>query len=217
MAKSGQEGPDSMVVPAGDKAAGDKSRNRLTWVAIAAIIVIGVIIEKRNVVAPKSDQVAQVSSESIWDRWFDRSSEPTSPEDKGAKTENSFLSDFEYLSAFGSFGNYKNLQPNPELVARGDLNKDGEEDIVVVLTEKQDKYVFWQLAVLIKKGDKYQNTRTLFLGDRTRVESIKIEGGEIKVGLLSHRSDDSLDNPTENQRLDAKIDPEKGWLMEYTN
>ena len=71
-----------------------------------------------------------------------------------------------------------------ETVTYGDLNNDGQEDAVVVLsTRAGGTGVFGDLEAVLNQSGKAFNIAIQDLGDRTTVNSIKIESGVIIVDM----------------------------------
>lgn len=87
-----------------------------------------------------------------------------------------------------------------DVVAMGDLNGDGIDDGAAILTESSGgSGTFYYLAALIDEAGEFTNVATTLLGDRTRIESMRIEEGTIVVELVTHGPDDALCCPTQEE------------------
>jgi len=85
------------------------------------------------------------------------------------------------------------------LRAYGDLDGDGVDDAAVLLaTNTGGSGVFVDLAVVLDRGGKPQDTARYFLGDRIKPERMAINGGLIELALVVHGPDDPLCCPTES-------------------
>lgn len=81
----------------------------------------------------------------------------------------------------------------------GDLNDDGADDAVVYMAENSGgSGVFIYLAVMVEQDGQPVNVATTLLGDRTNIDDLKIENGEIVVKILTHGPDDPMCCPTQN-------------------
>ena len=84
------------------------------------------------------------------------------------------------------------------LRAYGDLDDDGVDDTAVLLaTNTGGSGVFVDLAVVLVRDGKPQDTARFFLGDRVKPERMAINGGLIELALVVHGPDDPLCCPTE--------------------
>ena len=84
-----------------------------------------------------------------------------------------------------------------ELYAFGDLNGDGVEDAVVILSANAGgSGSLVTLEAVINDGGAPRQVATASLGDRTRVRSVVIEAGEITVDMVTHGPGDALCCPT---------------------
>ena len=82
--------------------------------------------------------------------------------------------------------------------ARGDLNGDGREEIVVLLAANLGgSGTFMHLAVLEQRGGELVNLTTLALGDRVKVESLAIDSGRIEAKMLEFGPDDPMCCPSQ--------------------
>lgn len=87
-----------------------------------------------------------------------------------------------------------------DVTAMGDLNGDGIEDGAVILTESSGgSGTFYYLAAVIDEAGEFSNVSTTLLGDRTRIESLRIEEETIVVELVTHGPDDALCCPTQEE------------------
>ncbi len=81
----------------------------------------------------------------------------------------------------------------------GDLSGDDADDAVVFLAENSGgSGVFTYLAVMVEQDGQPMNVATTMLGDRTDINDLKIENGEIVVKILAHGPDDPMCCPTQN-------------------
>ena len=77
----------------------------------------------------------------------------------------------------------------PEM-AMGDLNGDGGDDAVVVLESWSGGSGTFYHLVAVLNGDKgLSPVSQLYLGDRIRVQSVRIESGRIQVRFLDRAAD----------------------------
>jgi hypothetical protein len=84
-----------------------------------------------------------------------------------------------------------------EPVAYGDLNGDGQNDAAVLLvSDSGGSGTFIYLAAIESRDGALLNAATTLLGDRNQVRSLIIDGGQIRVDLLSHAADDPECCPT---------------------
>ena len=85
------------------------------------------------------------------------------------------------------------------LRAYGDLDGDGVDDAAVLLaTNTGGSGVFVDLAVVLDRGGRPQETARFFLGDRVKPERMTINSGLIELALVVHGPDDALCCPTEH-------------------
>ncbi|MFN2241816.1 MAG: hypothetical protein ACK2U2_05975 [Anaerolineae bacterium] len=85
-----------------------------------------------------------------------------------------------------------------EPYALGDLDGDGVEDAAVLLVESSGgSGSFVYLAAVLNRDGTPQNTATTLLGDRTQVEGLTIESGQIGLKVLTHGPDDPMCCPSQ--------------------
>ncbi|MFZ5755364.1 MAG: hypothetical protein ACOY3X_00505 [Pseudomonadota bacterium] len=83
------------------------------------------------------------------------------------------------------------------LEARGDLDGDGREDLVVLLvTGAGGSGVFRDLHLLRRHGNVLQVSPPAFLGDRVDVTALRIEHGEVVADLVVQGENDPLCCPS---------------------
>ena len=87
-----------------------------------------------------------------------------------------------------------------EPIAFGDLNSDGFEDAVVILeTRTGGTGVFVELAALLNQNGKADNSSTVSLGDRVKVNALRIQSGTIMLDMIVHGPNDGLCCPTQSE------------------
>lgn len=99
--------------------------------------------------------------------------------------------------------------------AEGDLNGDGIVDVVFLLT-KQDggSGVFFYIVAAIKKGETYEGTNAIFLGDRIAPQTTEIRDGEIIVNYAERNPGEAMTaQPSIGVSKYLKID-QSGALIE---
>jgi hypothetical protein len=85
----------------------------------------------------------------------------------------------------------------PDMYAFGDLNGDGVDDAAVVLaTSGGGSGTFISLEAVLNDQGTPKHVASAELGDRTKIESVAIESGEITVELVTHGPNDPLCCPT---------------------
>ncbi len=100
-----------------------------------------------------------------------------------------------------------------ELVARGDLDGDGQDEAAVVLTTNfGGTGVFHYLAVVKQTGQENRNLDTRAIGDRVQVRDLRIDEGYILLDLVRPGPQDAACCPTEVASLAFRLD--KGKLTE---
>ena len=82
-------------------------------------------------------------------------------------------------------------------IAFGDLDNDGIDDAVVVLSYSGGgSGTFYSLIAIINESGEPKHVASTFLGDRVRLNSMNIEGGIIALEMIVHGSNDPLCCPT---------------------
>lgn len=68
----------------------------------------------------------------------------------------------------------------------------GEKPVgtVILVTETGGSGIFYDLALLVKDGGKWANTDVAFLGDRVKIDSIKIKADTIALTMKIHKEGD---------------------------
>ncbi|MEN9420383.1 MAG: hypothetical protein RI988_4004 [Pseudomonadota bacterium] len=78
-----------------------------------------------------------------------------------------------------------NARVHTELTARGDLNRDGQEDTVVLLEhDPGGSGRFVHLAVVSRREGRAVMLASRLVGDRVQVRSLKVEGGQILLEVV---------------------------------
>lgn len=214
---------ESMVIGNPKEEASQSGWRSMFWAGAIIVIILG-LAANRWQTKSGNDQSAQVSG-GFWSNLFggDKKDQPA-PEVSTTKEDFSFVKNTDYVSAFDKTtlyavrdGQYANggteVSPDSGMVATGDLNGDGKDEVATILNEKTDKHDFSLLAILEKDGDTYKNVKTLLLGDFVKIISLKIENGAARVSLATHRPEDLLTEPTSLETIVVSYDQEKGWLM----
>ncbi len=82
--------------------------------------------------------------------------------------------------------------------AYGDLNSDGEEDAVVLLSQSGGgSGVFIYVAGYVSGPVSYKGTSAIFLGDRISPQSVSVSGGVVTVKYLDRNPDQAFaEEPT---------------------
>lgn len=221
---------ESMVIGAPKEEVGQGSWRKTFWAGLVVVVVLGLATNQWQKTPEGEGQSAQVSETGgFWSNLFGGKEEGEKAEAPSLNgIDLSFVKDADYVSPLDQTalyavrdGQYKTEQlefiPDQSLVAKGDLNGDGKEDAAIIVNEKTNGHDFAMLSVLENTGDGYKNVRTFLLGDTVKATSLKIENGVARVGIVSHRPEDLISEPTSLQALVVKYDAEKGWLMEYAN
>jgi len=82
-------------------------------------------------------------------------------------------------------------------IAFGDLNGDGVEDAAVILVSNPGgSGTFYDLAAVINSRGKAKHVASAFLGDRVKVEGLRVRSGKIVVKMVTHRSSDPMCCPS---------------------
>ena len=89
-------------------------------------------------------------------------------------------------------------------IAFGDLDADGQEDAVIILTtQSSGSGVFVELAAVLNHNGMPVTLSSVALGDRVRIEELTLEAGLIQLDVVVPGPEDPLCCPTqvEQQRL----------------
>lgn len=80
----------------------------------------------------------------------------------------------------------------------GDLNGDGKNDMIVILTQETGgSGTFYYAAVISSENNKYRGSNAVFLGDRIKIKRIEIDKGVAVISYLGHPKNESMaSNPT---------------------
>lgn len=90
--------------------------------------------------------------------------------------------------------------------AFGDLNGDGVEDAAVVMVESSGgSGNFVYLSAVNNQSGSPENLATQLLGDRTQVQSIAIENGEIVIETITHGPNDPMCCPTQKATVKYQL------------
>ncbi|MFC1717277.1 hypothetical protein ACFL6S_26690 [Candidatus Poribacteria bacterium] len=84
-----------------------------------------------------------------------------------------------------------------DLSALGDLNGDGVEDAAAILVGNfGGSGTFYYLRAVINQMGKPMDVAGALLGDRIRLESIRISEGMITIGMVEHGQGDPMTSPS---------------------
>lgn len=87
-------------------------------------------------------------------------------------------------------------------LALGDLNGDGQSEAAVVLVSNfGGSGSFYEITVLVNRGQDLEQTNNLELGDRVEIKKLSIAGGKIRLELLTHGPDDPMCCPSQKATL----------------
>lgn len=89
--------------------------------------------------------------------------------------------------------------------ALGDMTGDGLADAAVVIMKQADGYTFYNLAIVTAWGDTEYSAATVLLGDRIKVQEVKISEGVVSVNVLTHQVNDLIAEPTKPVTLRYKL------------
>ena len=79
----------------------------------------------------------------------------------------------------------------------GDLNGDGLEDAAVILvSDPGGSGTFYDLAAVINSRGQAKHFASAFLGDRVKVEGLRLRSGKIVVKMVTHRGSDPMCCPS---------------------
>lgn len=96
-------------------------------------------------------------------------------------------------------------------MAFGDLNGDGAKDAaVILLSSGGGSGGFFELAAMINRNGKPEQTGLKYLGDRVDIKSVAIRSGIIVVDMLTHGPDDPQCCPTSRVKRNFRL---QGWQM----
>ena len=93
--------------------------------------------------------------------------------------------------------------------ARGDLNADGVEDVVFLLTQDTGgSGTFFYLVGAIKEGDGYRGTQAVLIGDRIAPQTTNFEDGLVVVNYAERVPGEPMSaQPSVGKSLYLKYDP----------
>lgn len=93
-----------------------------------------------------------------------------------------------------------------EPIAVGDLDDDGDDEIVAVLVlNKGGSGAFVYLAVVDLSGDGARSLATTMLGDRVQVRALSTSDGRIVVDTTEHGPDDAMCCPTHERQHEFEV------------
>ena len=97
-----------------------------------------------------------------------------------------------------------------------DINKDGIDDAVLILTQSAGgSGTFYYVAAAIATPEGYQGTTALLLGDRIKPQRIEIIGTKARISFLTRGSEESFtDDPTIPRQMDIMYVAENQRLAE---
>lgn len=100
-----------------------------------------------------------------------------------------------------------------------DLNKDGIDDAVLILTHSTGgSGTFYYLVAAIASGEGYAGTTGLLLGDRIDPQSIEVSDGKASVRYLIRKADESFaDKPSVERVRDVIYSSESRRLVEVAH
>ncbi len=102
------------------------------------------------------------------------------------------------------------------MVARGDLNADGNEDAAVYLVEDSGgSGSFVYLAVVLSAHGEAVNSASILVGDRPRIRSLRIANGVVETELIAAGAAEPLALPAHRQRKRYRL--QDGRLVEVSD
>ena len=94
-----------------------------------------------------------------------------------------------------------------DMMAQGDLNKDGVTDAAVVLViNPGGSGTFYELAAILNQDGKPSHAASAALGDRIQIKQMTIKDGEITVRLVTQGPNDPMSRPTLEVTRRYKLD-----------
>lgn len=103
-----------------------------------------------------------------------------------------------------SIENFVNIRLDSS--AFGDLNDDGLLDAAVILVANYGgSGFFYELTALINDGAAFHQTNSLELGDRVKIEKLRIDQGKIIINMLTHGPNDPSCCPSKKAVLFFKL------------
>ena len=101
------------------------------------------------------------------------------------------------MENFDGIGRWRDTDHGAEIDASGDLDGDCDEDAAVFLsTNTGGSGNFRELVVVLNQDGEPDPRGSLFIGDRTRIDAVRIEDGVIVADLTTHGETDPLCCPT---------------------
>lgn len=120
-------------------------------------------------------------------------------------------------------GTFSQPPPNPQLsaggwtinivedmIAFGDLNNDKKDDDALILVGSgSGSGSFYEIVAVINKDEEPLYVDCEKLGDRVKINSLKIESGKIIIDLITHSPEDPFCCPTISKTLNYQISNNK--------
>lgn len=120
-----------------------------------------------------------------------------------------------YIGSYETYVTFKNGKfenNNPEeylvagiyedMIAFGDLDQDGIDDsATIVYSNGGGSGTFIELAIVLNDYGSPVYWTSTALGDRTKINSIEIEDGEIKLNAIVHDEEDLMCCPTKEENM----------------
>ncbi|MCX6797788.1 MAG: hypothetical protein NTX66_01020, partial [Candidatus Falkowbacteria bacterium] len=77
--------------------------------------------------------------------------------------------------------------------AKGDLNKDGQEDVAFILTQDTGgSGIFYYIAVALAKDKSYEGLNAILLGDRIAPQTTEFRDGQIIVNYADRKAGEAM-------------------------